>query len=73
MSLANIKKQYPIYCQSGPERCSPFEFLGFAALGEALRCPRCGRWTAAGRRKPIKTTQTTGGKSNATQRRVLQY
>ncbi len=60
-------KKYLIYCQSGPERCSPYEFLGHAALGVALRCPRCGRWTAAGSHKSMKTN---GGKTNAKKRAI---
>jgi hypothetical protein len=40
-------KGYPVYCASGPERCSPVLFLGWYSLNEPVRCPICGRYTIA--------------------------
>jgi hypothetical protein len=43
-------KKYAIWCANDPERCAGDAiFLGYASLGESLRCPRCGRNTAAGK------------------------
>ena len=46
-----MNKKYEVFCMSGPERCTPFEYLGTAEMGQALRCGRCGRYTGPGTRK----------------------
>jgi hypothetical protein len=43
---------YPVFCQTGPERCGPDEmFLGYHPLNTPVKCPRCGRWSKAIRHK----------------------
>jgi len=41
--------RYAIFCATDPERCegNPV-FLGYGRMGEIMKCPRCGRNTAAG-------------------------
>ncbi len=38
---------YPVYCQTGPERCGEVALLGYRPLNTPIKCFRCGRWSQA--------------------------
>ena len=47
---------HPVYCATGPERCGYSDVLGWRPLNTPVQCPRCGRWSAAVRKRgEIKT------------------
>ena len=42
-------QRWPVFCVTEPERCGPdLLFLGYGRMGEIMKCPRCGRNSAAG-------------------------